>query len=120
MAAAVAAAIDAVEQSGRRVRAIYDIPDFNNPMGTRMPLGARHALLELGHRRRALIFEDDPYGMFAYDREPLPTLKALDRNGVVIYMGSFSKTIFPGLRLGFLVADQEVALAGGRRTLLAA
>jgi (S)-3,5-dihydroxyphenylglycine transaminase len=119
-AAAVAAAIDAVEQSGRRVRAIYDIPDFNNPMGTRMPLGARHALLELAHRRRALIFEDDPYGMFAYDGEPLPTLKALDGNGVVIYMGSFSKTIFPGLRLGFLVADQEVALAGGRRTLLAA
>jgi len=118
-ASAVAAAFATVEQSGRRVRAIYDIPDFNNPMGTRLPLAARHALLELAHQRQALVFEDDPYGMFAYDGEPLPRLKALDGNGVVIYMGSFSKTIFPGLRLGYLVADQKVALAGGRRTLLA-
>jgi len=116
----LAAAIRAVESSGRRARAVYDIPDFNNPMGTRMPLAARRALLEVADEQGVLIFEDNPYGMFAYDEgDPLPTLKALDERGVVVYLGSFSKTLFPGLRLGYLVADQEVALAGGRRTLLA-
>jgi (S)-3,5-dihydroxyphenylglycine transaminase len=120
-AADVAAAILAVGRSGRRARAIYDIPDFNNPMGTRMPLAARRALLEVAHERGVLVFEDNPYGMFAYDEgDPLPPLKALDERGVVVYLGSFSKTVFPGLRLGYLVADQEVELADGRRTLLAA
>jgi (S)-3,5-dihydroxyphenylglycine transaminase len=116
----VEAALAAVERSGRRARALYDIPDFNNPMGTSMPLPARHELLALAARRQLLVFEDNPYGMFAYDGEPPPTLKALDRDRSVIYMGSFSKTLFPGLRLGYLIADQEVALAGGRRASLAA
>ncbi len=118
-AARVEEAAAAVERSGRRARAVYDIPDFNNPMGTSMPLPARRELLALAARRRLLIFEDNPYGMFAYDGEPPPTLKALDRDGSVVYLGSFSKTLFPGLRLGYLVADQEVVLAGGRRVALA-
>ena len=119
-AAEVAAAIASVERSGRRVRAVYDIPDFNNPMGTRMPLAGRRALLAVARQQGILLFEDNPYGMFAYDGEPLPTLKALDEHGVVVYMGSFSKTLFPGLRLGYLVADQEVTLAAGGRASLAA
>lgn len=119
-AADVAAASLDVARSGRRARAIYDIPDFNNPMGTRMPLASRRALLAAAHRHGLLVFEDNPYGMFAYDGERLPALKALDEHGVVVYMGSFSKTLFPGLRLGYLVADQEVELAGGRRAVLAA
>jgi (S)-3,5-dihydroxyphenylglycine transaminase len=117
----VAAAIGAVERSGRRARAVYDIPDFNNPMGTRMPLAARRALLEVAEERGVLVFEDNPYGMFAYDEgDPLLTLKALDERGVVVYLGSFSKTLFPGLRLGYLVADQEAVLTDGRRAPLAA
>jgi (S)-3,5-dihydroxyphenylglycine transaminase len=119
-AAAVEAAAREVERSGMRARAVYDIPDFNNPLGTRMPLTARRALLDVAHRRELLIFEDNPYGMFAYDGERLPPLKALDDHRVVVYMGSFSKTLFPGLRLGYLVADQEVALSGGGRSSLAA
>jgi (S)-3,5-dihydroxyphenylglycine transaminase len=115
----VAAALTAVERSGRRPRAVYDIPDFNNPMGTSMPVAARHELLDLARQRGVLLFEDNPYGMFAYDDDPAPTLKALDREQVVVYMGSFSKTLFPGLRLGYLIADQEVALPGGRQALLA-
>jgi (S)-3,5-dihydroxyphenylglycine transaminase len=108
-AAAVEAAIEEVEAAGSRARALYDIPDFNNPMGTRMPLAARRGLLDMARRRGVLIFEDNPYGMFCYEGEPLPTLKALDEQGVVVYLGSFSKTLFPGLRLGYLIADQEVA-----------
>jgi (S)-3,5-dihydroxyphenylglycine transaminase len=119
-AAAVAAAADAVERSGRRPRALYDVPDFNNPMGTLMPLPARRELLRLASARGLLIFEDNPYGMFSYDAEPPPPLKALDGGGAVIYLGSFSKTLFPGLRLGYLVADQEVELPDGRRSPLAA
>ena len=117
---AVAAAIDEVRRSGRRPRALYDIPDFNNPLGTQMPVATRRALLDVLHERGVLLFEDNPYGMFSYDVEPLPTLKSLDEHGVVIYMGSFSKTLYPGLRAGYLVAGQEVVSASGARTTLAA
>jgi (S)-3,5-dihydroxyphenylglycine transaminase len=116
----VAAAIDAVLARGKRPRALYDIPDFNNPLGTRMPLAARRALLDLLSEREVLLFEDNPYGMFSYDGDPLPTIKALDEHGVVIYMGSFAKTLYPGLRAGFLVVDQEAVGESGERTPLAA
>lgn len=117
---AVAAAIAGVRRAGKRPRALYDIPDFNNPLGTQMPLAARHALLGVLHTEGVLLFEDNPYGMFSYDGDPLPTLKALDRHGVVVYLGSFSKTLYPGLRAGYLIADQEVVGPSGERTSLAA
>jgi (S)-3,5-dihydroxyphenylglycine transaminase len=116
----VAAAIDAVHARGKRPRALYDIPDFNNPLGTRMPLATRRELLDLLREREVFLFEDNPYGMFSYDGDPLPTIKALDEHGVVIYMGSFAKTLYPGLRAGYLVADQEVVGENGERTPLAA
>ncbi|HKH48063.1 MAG TPA: PLP-dependent aminotransferase family protein [Thermoanaerobaculia bacterium] len=118
--AAVGAAIDSVRARGKRPRALYDIPDFNNPLGTRMPLAARRALLGLLREREVFLFEDNPYGMFSYDGDPLPTLKALDEHGVVIYMGSLSKTLYPGLRAGYLVVDQEAVAETGERTPLAA
>jgi (S)-3,5-dihydroxyphenylglycine transaminase len=89
-------------------RALYDIPDFNNPLGTSMPLEHRRQLLDVCARNDVLIIEDNPYGMFVYEGERLPTLKALDKEQVVLYVGSFAKTLFPGLRLGYLVADQQV------------
>jgi (S)-3,5-dihydroxyphenylglycine transaminase len=112
---AVAAAIIEVEKSGKRAKAVYDVPDFNNPLGTSMPLAARHRLLEVARQHGVLIFEDNPYGMFSYDGDPPPTLKSLDRqdNPMVVYLGSFSKTLFPGLRLGYLVADQSLPGADG-------
>jgi (S)-3,5-dihydroxyphenylglycine transaminase len=116
----VLAGIEEARRRGRRPRALYDVPDFNNPLGTRMPVEARRALLDLAFEHQMLVWEDNPYGMFSYDGPPLPTLKALDQHGVVIYMGSFSKTLFPGLRLGFLVADQPVVLPTGDRVPLAA
>ena len=117
---AVRRAISEARALGRRPRALYDVPDFNNPLGTRMPLETRRALLALAREEGMLIWEDNPYGMFSYDGPPLPTLKKLDEHGVVIYMGSFSKTLFPGLRLGYLVTDQQVALPSGKRATLAA
>jgi (S)-3,5-dihydroxyphenylglycine transaminase len=118
--AAVRRAAAEARRLGRRPRALYDVPDFNNPLGTRMPLASRRALLAVAREEGMLIWEDNPYGMFSYDGPPLPTLKALDEDGVVVYMGSFSKTLFPGLRLGYLVADQPVALPSGERVPLAA
>ncbi len=117
--AAVSAALRAVRARGKRARALYDVPDFNNPMGTSMPLSARRELLALAQAEGFLIFEDNPYGMFAYDEEPAPTLKSLDRAGVVIYLGSYSKTLFPSLRVGFLVAEQDVERPDGSNTTLA-
>jgi (S)-3,5-dihydroxyphenylglycine transaminase len=96
-----------------RVRAIYDIPDFSNPLGTSLSVADRMALLGVCRRHGVLIVEDNPYGMFAYDHPRRPTLKALDEDGTVLYVGSFSKTLFPGVRVGYLVADQRATGRGG-------
>jgi (S)-3,5-dihydroxyphenylglycine transaminase len=116
----VAAAIAEVRRAGKRPRAVYDIPDFNNPLGTQMPPAARRALLDVLRAEEVLLFEDNPYGMFSYDGDPLPTLKALDQHRTVVYLGSFAKTLYPGLRAGYLIADQDVVGQDGRRTSLAA
>ena len=112
---ALTAAIENTRRLGKRPRAVYDVPDFNNPLGTSMPIATRHAVLELAHANGLLVFEDNPYGMFDYDGDGPPTLKALDKERVVVYLGTFSKTLFPELRIGFLVADQEVV--GGTHLL---
>lgn len=108
-----------VRASGRRPRALYLVPNFANPSGASMPVPARRRLLDVAAEADLLILEDDPYGLFGLDDEPRPTLKALDTGQRVVYLGSFAKSCFPGARVGFLVADQTVVDAAGRRTLLA-
>lgn len=115
----LAAVVAEVRASGRRPRAVYDIPDFNNPMGTSMPAPARRRLLDLAGAEDLLLIEDNPYGMFAYDGPPARTLKSMDEKRRVIYLGSFSKTLCPGLRLGYLVADQRVPSSAGGEVPLA-
>ncbi|MGW1174406.1 aminotransferase-like domain-containing protein [Kitasatospora sp. NPDC002543] len=117
--AAVRAAARAVRAEGRRPRALYVVPDFANPSGTSMPVEARTGLLEVAAEQGVLVVEDNPYGFFSRTPGPRPTLKALDRTRQVVHLGSFAKTCFPGARLGYVVADQEVAGPGGRRSLLA-
>lgn len=112
------AAIAAELARGRRPRAFYVIPDHSNPSGTTMPVETRHELLVLAARHDILIVEDSPYRMVS-PAPHLPTLKALDRQRRVIHLGSFSKTAFPGARVGFAVADQPVIDAAGRSGLLA-
>jgi (S)-3,5-dihydroxyphenylglycine transaminase len=104
--------------AGKQPRAVYVIPDFNNPLGYHMPLEQRERLLALADELDIWILEDNPYGMFNYDGDRLPTLKALDRNGRVIYLGTFSKTLFPSLRVGFLVSGEDAALSEGGRERL--
>nr|WSX78817.1 PLP-dependent aminotransferase family protein [Streptomyces sp. NBC_00899] len=115
----VPAVAAAVRASGRRPRALYLVPNFANPSGASMPVAARRRLLDVAAEQDLLILEDDPYGLFGLDDEPRPTLKALDTGQRVLYLGSFAKSCFPGARVGFLVADQTVVDAAGRRTLLA-
>ncbi|WP_127108937.1 PLP-dependent aminotransferase family protein [Pararhodobacter zhoushanensis] len=86
---------------------LFCTPSHHCPTGATMPLEARHALLEVANARGLLVIEDDYEFEISHDRAPLPALKSLDREGRVIHIGSFSKSMFPGLRLGFLVGPAE-------------
>jgi (S)-3,5-dihydroxyphenylglycine transaminase len=108
-----------VRAQGRRPRALYVVSNFANPSGVSLPVDVRKALLDTAAEQDLLILEDDPYGLFGLDDAVRPSLKALDAGQRVIYLGSFAKSVFPGARVGFLVADQPVVDASGGRTLLA-
>ncbi|MEU2787946.1 PLP-dependent aminotransferase family protein [Streptomyces sp. NPDC007100] len=99
--------------AGRRVRACYVTPDFANPVGASMGLADRHRLLEIAETEHLLLLEDNAYGVFHTSGERPPTLKSLDRNRRVVYLGSFAKTGVPGARVGYVVADQRVTGPGG-------
>jgi len=114
----LARAIDAERAEGRRPRACYVIPDHANPSGSTMSLQARHALLEAAARHGILLLEDSPYRLVSAG-ERMPTLKSLDRTRQVVHLGSYAKTLFPGARVGFVIADQLVRDADGTTTLLA-
>lgn len=97
-----------INRQGQKVKLLYVIPDYQNPSGFCMPIGNRLALLELAEQYNFLIIEDSVYNSFTYAQKRNPTLKSLDKNKRVIYVGSFSKSLFPGLRLGFIGADQKI------------
>jgi (S)-3,5-dihydroxyphenylglycine transaminase len=109
----------AARRDGQRIRALYVAPDFSNPSGTLMDLPTRHALLAAARAHDFLLLEDDAYGFTAESGSALPTLKALDAEGRVIYLGTCAKICLPGVRVGFMVADQEVVDEAGKTTLLA-
>ena len=91
-----------------RPKLIYTLPTFQNPSGCTMAPRRRLRLLELARRHRVPIVEDDPYGELYYtDQDPSPLL-ALDQDGYVIYLSTFSKILFPGLRLGWVAAPRPV------------
>ncbi|MEV4567140.1 PLP-dependent aminotransferase family protein [Nonomuraea sp. NPDC049419] len=94
-----------------QARIVYVTPSHQFPLGTPMSLARRAALLAWAERRRAVIIEDDYDSEFRFGDRPLEPLQSLDRAGRVIYVGSFSKTLLPMLRLGFLVAPASLAPA---------
>ncbi len=116
--------LDRLQGEGRRPKFIYTIPNFQNPGGVTMSLGRRRRLVEVARERELLVLEDNPYGLLRYEGEALPTLYSLDAslgagNGsppagdgassdLVIYLGTFSKILSPGLRLGWAVAPHAV------------
>ena len=87
---------------------IYTIPTFQNPTGTTMSLAKRKRLLELAKKYDVLVIEDNPYGDLRFSGEEVPTIKSMDDEGRVIYVGSFSKILSPGLRLGYVVANEAL------------
>ncbi|MQY03020.1 aminotransferase class I/II-fold pyridoxal phosphate-dependent enzyme [Actinomadura macrotermitis] len=113
------AAIHAERARGRRPKAVYVIPDHANPSGVSLSLQTRLDLLALAARHELLILEDSPYRLVS-PGERTPTLKSLDRDRRVVHLGSFAKTVFPGARTGFAVADQVVLNPDGSTGLLAA
>ncbi len=90
------------------VKLIYTIPEFQNPSGKTMSLERRKRLMELAEQYDVMILEDSPYREIRYEGEELPLLKSLDKSGRVIHVGSFSKILCPGMRLGWIVGDKEI------------
>lgn len=91
-----------------KAKFIYTIPDFQNPSGKSLSLDRRIKMLNIAEKYNIPIIEDNPYGELRFDGERIPSLKSMDKNGNVIYLGTFSKTFCPGLRLGWVCADEEI------------
>jgi len=94
---------ESVEELGKGARLLYSLPNFQNPTGRTLPLQRRLALVEVCARLGLPLIEDDPYGALSYRNDPLPKMLNMNPGGV-IYMGSFSKVLTPGIRLGYVVA----------------
>ncbi len=89
------------------VKIIYTIPNFQNPSGITMSEEKRRAVYEAAREHGVFIIEDNPYGELTFDGVKLPTIKSMDKDGIVLYSGSFSKILAPGLRLGYLIAPKN-------------
>ena len=99
--------LDELERSGHRPKFIYTVPNFHNPAGVTLSLERRHELVRIASERELLVLEDNPYGLLRYEGAPLPTLRSLDEE-FIIYAGTFSKILSPGVRLGWTAAPAPV------------
>ncbi|MBN2371284.1 MAG: PLP-dependent aminotransferase family protein [Vicinamibacteria bacterium] len=97
--------IDELAAAGARAKLLYLVPTFDNPTGVTMPEDRRRRVYEIACERELLIAEDDPYGLLRYDGKNVPLLKSIDTEGRVAYLGTFSKILAPGFRVGWLAAD---------------
>jgi 2-aminoadipate transaminase len=100
--------MDRLDSEGRRPKFIYSVPSFQNPAGVTLSLERRQRLVELARSREVLVVEDNPYGLLRYEGEPQLPLYQLDGGDYVIYVGTFSKILSPGIRLGWAVAPPPV------------
>ena len=87
---------------------LYLIPNFQNPSGVTLSVERRRQVVAIASERNLLILEDNPYGLLRYEGEQLPSLKELDSDDLVIYLGTFSKILSPGIRLGWVTAPRPV------------
>ncbi len=100
--------LDRLAAGGRRPKFVYTVPSFQNPAGVTMSPERRRRLVEIARERELLLVEDNPYGLLRYEGEPVETLYSLDGGDYVIYLGTFSKILSPGIRLGWLCAPPPV------------
>jgi 2-aminoadipate transaminase len=106
--------VDALERAidrGATPAFLYTIPTFQNPSGRTLPTDRRRRLVELARERDLLVLEDDPYGLVRFEGEPPPTLYELEGGERIAYSSSFSKTIAPGVRVGYLILPESLAKA---------
>lgn len=101
-------ALEEALKNNENVRFIYTIPNFQNPSGVTMSYEKRKKMYELACKYDVIILEDNPYGDLRYSGEYIPTIKSLDTEGRVIYAGTFSKVISPGMRVGWCIAPKEI------------
>jgi 2-aminoadipate transaminase len=101
-------AIAAVHRQGKRAKFLYTIPNFHNPAGTSLSDPRRDEVLEICKQAGLLVLEDNPYGLLGFDGPPTPAIRARGDEQHVIYLGSFSKTFAPGLRVGWVLAPHAV------------
>lgn len=95
-------------RTSKNPKLIYIIPNFQNPTGLCTSLEKRKAIYELAKKYGVMILEDNPYGDTRFAGEPIPSIKSMDTDGLVIYSGTFSKTLAPGIRVGFVSAPKPV------------
>lgn len=95
-------------KKNRRTAFIYVIPNFQNPTGRTTTLERRKQILELAYKYNVHIIEDNPYGDLRFAGEDVPSIRSMDTKGHVIYAGTFSKTVAPGLRVGYMCADKSI------------
>ncbi len=100
--------VTALRAAGRRVRAVYVTPSHQYPLGTSMTAARRLALLDWAHSRGAWVLEDDYDSEYRYVSRPLGALQAMDAHGRVVYIGTFSKVLFPAVRVGYLVVPSSL------------
>ncbi len=105
---ALEGALEQLDGEGRRPKFIYSVPTFQNPAGVTMSLERRRRLVELARARELLVVEDNPYGLLRFGGESLPPLYQLDGGDFVIYVGTLSKILSPGIRLGWAVTPPPV------------
>ena len=101
-------ALEAALEEGARPKLAHIIPNFHNPAGCTLSLEKRRTLVELAERHDFILFEDDPYVELRFAGEQLPTMLSMDRSGRVVYASSFSKTVCPGIRVGYLAGPGEI------------
>ena len=97
-----------LDRENRKPKFIYTIPNFQNPAGVTMSLERRERLVEIAHERELLVLEDNPYSLLRYEGDPVASLHSLDGGVFVMYLGTFSKILSPGIRLGWVVAPPPV------------
>ena len=100
--------LERLAKEGRRPKFIYSVPSFQNPAGVTLSAERRIRLVELARRYELLLCEDNPYGLLRFEGEPQRTLYSLDGGDYVIYLGTFSKILSPGIRVGWVVAPPPV------------
>ena len=101
-------ALEKILSTTENVKMIYVIPDFQNPTGRTWTLERRQKFMEVVNRYEIPVIEDNPYGELRFENDTLPALKSMDPKGLVVYLGTFSKILVPGYRLGWVCASDEI------------